>query len=223
MWGVPAALFRGVVGCPTILPTPMAERIHLVRHGEVVNPDHLVYASLDGYPLSVTGQAQAVAVAEHLRGRPLVAVWSSPLERALRTAEPVAAAAGRPIKADGDLSEWLLMERWSGAGWDDLPIRFPGELEALVATPAELPFSPESLAQLAARMTRRVQALDRLHQSGEVVVVSHSGPVRAAMLGLVGGPLEDFWVTEPGHGSVTTLTPGLQWRVEDTWAPGEAA
>ena len=72
----------------------MAARVHLVRHGEVHNPDHLVYASLPGFTLSERGEAQARAVARYLGRQPIVGVWSSPLERALRTAEPLAQRVG---------------------------------------------------------------------------------------------------------------------------------
>src|SRR5690606_4749017 len=54
------------LGGPTLYPRgSMAARVHLVRHGEVHNPDHLVYASLPGFTLSERGEAQARAVARY--------------------------------------------------------------------------------------------------------------------------------------------------------------
>lgn len=64
----------------------MAEetRVHLIRHGEVHNPDGILYGRLPGFRLSDTGRAQAVAAADLLAGRDIVAVIASPLQRAQR-------------------------------------------------------------------------------------------------------------------------------------------
>jgi broad specificity phosphatase PhoE len=199
----------------------MAARVHLVRHGEVENPQHLVYASLPGFGLSQAGLEQAQAAARYLGRQPVVAVWSSPLERALRTAETIAGRVDQPVHVEPELVEWQLMDRWAGVSWDDLPDRFPGELEALLERPFDLPFSPESLEQLSRRIGDIVRRLDAAHPHGEVVVVSHSAPIRAAILDLTGEPLTSFRRVEPGHGSVTTLRPGSAWKVETAWSPEE--
>lgn len=199
----------------------MAARVHLVRHGEVENPDHLVYASLPGFGLSQAGLEQARAAARYLGRQPVVAVWSSPLERAVRTAEVIAKRVDQPVRIDPELVEWRLMDRWAGVSWEELPERFPGELEALMERPLDLPFSPEALAELGDRIGAVVRRLDGLHPHGEVVVVSHSAPIRAAILDLTGEPLTSFRRVEPGHCSVTTLRPGSAWEVETVWSPEE--
>ncbi|HLU53485.1 MAG TPA: histidine phosphatase family protein [Acidimicrobiia bacterium] len=197
----------------------MAARVHLVRHGEVHNPDHLVYASLPGFTLSSTGEAQARAVARYLGRQPVVGVWSSPLERALRSAEPLAQRVGLPVRIEADLTEWQLMGRWAGITWEDIPKKFPGELEAFLEDPSRLDFAPESLADLAQRVAGAVQRLHESHPHGDVVAFSHSAPIRAAILRLTGGSLRDYWVDEPGHCAVTTLRPGAPWTIETVWAP----
>ncbi|HEX7100322.1 MAG TPA: histidine phosphatase family protein [Acidimicrobiia bacterium] len=197
----------------------MAARIHLVRHGEVHNPDHLVYASLPGFRLSPRGEAQARAVARYLGRQPIVGVWSSPLERALLTAEPLAQRVGLPVKTDDALTEWQLMARWAGISWEDIPKKFPGELEAFLDDPTRLDFSPESLDDLARRIAGTVQRLHESHPHGDIVVVSHSAPIRAGVLRLTGSSLSDFWADEPGHGAVTTLRPGAPWEIETVWVP----
>lgn len=199
----------------------MAARVHLVRHGEVENPDHLVYASLQGFGLSEAGREQARATARYLGRQPVVSIWSSPLERALRTAEALASRSGQPVRVEPRLVEWQLMDRWAGASWESLPTRFPGELEALLERPFDLPFSPESLAQLGRRVGEAVREIEAAHPHGEVVIVSHSAPIRAAILHLAGEPMTSFRRHEPAHGSVTTLRPGPAWQVEATWAPEE--
>lgn len=197
----------------------MATLVHLVRHGEVHNPGHLVYASLPGYALSTAGVSQARAVARYLGRQPLVGVWASPLERALQTAEIVAHRVGLPVQVDSRLEEWKLLDRWAGVAWEDLPQKFPGEFEAFLAEPTDLGFSPESLAELAERMGGVIRAIEATYPHGEIVVVSHSAPLRAASLQLTGSPLADFWQVKPGHCAVTTLRSGPVWTVETVWEP----
>jgi len=200
----------------------MATRVHLVRHGEVHDPGHVVYASLPGFSLSQAGAEQARAVARYLGRQPLVGVWASPLERALRTAEAVAGRAGLPVHVDSRLEEWKLLDRWAGVGWEDLPEKFPGELEAFLADPTDLAFSPESLVELAERTGAAIRAMHESYPHGDVAVVSHSAPLRAAALSLTGAPLGAFWEVKPGHCAVTTLRPGSAWTVETVWEPDPA-
>ncbi len=79
--------------------------IHLLRHGEVHNPTGILYGRRPGYLLSELGQRMATRVSESLADRDVVAVWSSPLERAQQTARPTAAALGLEISTDDRLIE----------------------------------------------------------------------------------------------------------------------
>jgi broad specificity phosphatase PhoE len=79
--------------------------IHLLRHGEVHNPDGILYGRLPGYHLSETGYRMADTVAKAVAGRDIVAVWSSPMERAQETAAPSAKALGLEVALDERLTE----------------------------------------------------------------------------------------------------------------------
>jgi broad specificity phosphatase PhoE len=79
--------------------------VHLLRHGEVHNPDHVLYGRLPGYQLSANGQLMAAAAADFFEGRPVAAVFASPLERAQETAKPVAERLGVTITTDDRLIE----------------------------------------------------------------------------------------------------------------------
>ena len=59
--------------------------VHLLRHGEVHNPNHVLYGRLPGYHLSANGRMMAAAAADYFDGRPVAAVFASPLERAQET------------------------------------------------------------------------------------------------------------------------------------------
>jgi broad specificity phosphatase PhoE len=66
--------------------------LYFVRHGEVHNPDAILYGRMPDFHLSTTGQGQASAAVQYLSDKPLVAVYASPLERAQETAHIIEAA-----------------------------------------------------------------------------------------------------------------------------------
>ncbi|MDP9496020.1 MAG: histidine phosphatase family protein [Actinomycetota bacterium] len=200
----------------------MAALMHLVRHAEVDNPNHLVYSDLPGFGLSPRGLEQARRVGRYLGPRPVVAIWSSPLERSLRTAEEIASRTAVPVKVDPGLTEWRVTSRWRGHTWSDLPDIFPGELEAYLEHPENLEFAEESLEDLAERMAATARRLDTEHPHGDVVIVSHQDPIQAGRLRLIGSSLPGLHQEKPGHGAVVTLRPGDVWREETVWEPGES-
>lgn len=75
---------------PEAVKDPVKTVVHLVRHGEVHNPEGVLYGRLPGFRLSDRGQKQALVVAEFLRDADIVHVACSPLERARQTAAPIA-------------------------------------------------------------------------------------------------------------------------------------
>jgi broad specificity phosphatase PhoE len=79
--------------------------VHLLRHGEVHNPDKVLYGRLPGYRLSELGHEMAQRAAEALALRDITVVTASPLERAQQTAAPIAGVHGITIGTDEDLIE----------------------------------------------------------------------------------------------------------------------
>src|ERR1700753_4222852 len=79
--------------------------VHLLRHGEVHNPNHVLYGRLPGYHLSENGRQMAAAAADFFDKRPVAAGFAPPLERAQETATPVAERLGLPITTDDRLIE----------------------------------------------------------------------------------------------------------------------
>jgi len=194
-------------------------RLHLVRHGEVANPRHVCYGDLPGFGLSPTGRLQAEGAAAHLAAAGADLLLTSPLLRAVETAGIIARRLGLAAAQDGRLTEWRLGVRWNGVVWEDLPTAFPGELEAYLEHPADLPFSPESLAAAAERIVALVDELGGRHPGAAAVLVSHQDPVQAARLLLTGGNLAALHRRKPGHAAVLTFTPGDPWREEAVWEP----
>ena len=89
--------------------------VHVMRHGEVYNPDKVLYGRLPDYHLSERGRAQAQRVADWLAARDIVYVVASPLERAQETAGPIAEHHGLPIDTDDDLIDRPISFRARGS------------------------------------------------------------------------------------------------------------
>ncbi|MGO8767699.1 MAG: histidine phosphatase family protein [Mycobacterium sp.] len=184
----------------------MAEqtRVHVVRHGEVHNPSGILYGRLPGFRLSDTGRAQAVAVADALADREIVAVVASPLQRAQETAGPIAAEHGLAVDTDPDLIESANFFEGRRVGPGDGAWRDPRFWWRL-----RDPFTPswgEPYADIAARMTSAVDKARVRGAGQEVVCVSHQLPVWTLRLHLTGRRLwHDPRRRECSLASVTTL------------------
>ena len=78
----------------------------------------MLYGRIPGYHLSEVGRLMAKAAADFLAGRDITVLRSSPLERALETAEPIAAELGLPVEVDDRLIEpWNHFEGMRFGGW----------------------------------------------------------------------------------------------------------
>ena len=149
--------------------------VHLLRHGEVENPAGIVYGRLPGYHLSANGRAMAVAAADYFAGRAVVALFSSPLERAQETARPVAERLGLEVVTDDRLIEsWNHFEGMK-FGVGDGSLRHPGHWPYLCN-----PFRPswgEPYHDVAARMLAMMETARKAAAGQEAVCVSHQLPI----------------------------------------------
>ena len=83
----------------------MTRAVHVLRHGEVENPEKILYGRQPGWRLSTRGQEMAQAVAEWSQDLNLGAIHASPLQRAQETASPIAAKHKLEINTDERLIE----------------------------------------------------------------------------------------------------------------------
>ncbi|MFJ5997948.1 histidine phosphatase family protein [Streptomyces sp. NPDC092370] len=149
--------------------------VHLMRHGEVANPDGILYGRLPGYHLSDLGRRMADRVAEHLSGRDVTHVVASPLERAQETAEPIAKAHGLDLATDERLIEADNIFQGKTFGVGDGALRNPGNWKHLVN-----PFRPswgEPYVDQVVRMMSALGAAKDKARGHEAVVVSHQLPI----------------------------------------------
>jgi broad specificity phosphatase PhoE len=151
--------------------------VHLLRHGEVFNPDGVLYGRLPGYHLSELGRAQAQAAADYLAGRGVAYLVSSPLERAQETAGALAASTGLAIATDERLIEAAnALQGRPVAGGKGL-FRDPANWKHF-RNPVR-PSWGEPYEQIATRMLAAVE--DARHAAvragGSAVCVSHQLPI----------------------------------------------
>ena len=154
-----------------------AEQIHLVRHGEVFNPQGVLYGRLPGYGLSDLGRQMAQAAADDLasRERAVHALVSSPLQRTQQSSEPIAAAFGLEATLDDRVIE--PENRFEG-------LKMHGRESALRDvrnwTYLVNPWEPSWGEPFRSIVTRMIQAMDDAWKSvddGDVAIVSHQLPI----------------------------------------------
>ncbi|MGQ0630933.1 MAG: histidine phosphatase family protein [Sporichthyaceae bacterium] len=178
--------------------------VHLVRHGEVHNPDGVLYGRLPGYRLSELGLKMADRIGEHFAARDVTAVVSSPLERAQQTAAPLAAALALPMDIDPRLIEAGNHFEGKTFGVGDGSLRKPAHWPYLWN-----PFRPswgEPYAEIAHRVLAAAAAARDLARGHEVVCVSHQSPIWIARRRVQG---QRLWHDPRGRqcalASVTTI------------------
>jgi broad specificity phosphatase PhoE len=149
--------------------------VHLLRHGEVYNPEGILYGRLPGYRLSEHGQHQAKIVAKALADADVVAVLASPLQRAQETAAPVAAGHGLEVITDEGLIEAENRFEGTTVSVGDGALRSPRYWPLLWD-----PFTPswgEPYRKIAHRMLGTVHRARELAEGHEAVCVSHQLPI----------------------------------------------
>jgi broad specificity phosphatase PhoE len=154
--------------------------VHLLRHGEVLNPTGVLYGRLPGYRLSPLGEQMADRAAEALAHRDITLVVSSPLERAQQTATPIAQRLELEISTDDRLIEADNVFEGQRVGVGDGVLRQPRTWRHLWN-----PFEPswgEPYVKVAGRMRAAVAAAHDAARGHEAVLVSHQLPIWVARL-----------------------------------------
>jgi probable phosphomutase (TIGR03848 family) len=180
----------------------------LVRHGRTATTGRVLPGRAPGLHLSDTGRRQAERAAERiaaLERRP-VAVYSSPLERAVETATPIASALGLRVRTDKGLNECDFGD-WTGARLAILRRRRQWRTVQLQPSTFRFP-GGESFAEMQTRMTAALDRLAERHQGERFVAVSHADPIKAVVAATAGIPLDLFQRLVVSPCSVSALVRG---------------
>ena len=159
-------------------------RVHLLRHGEVLNPRGVLYGRLPGYGLSERGHAMARRVAETVADRDIVHVGSSPLQRTQETAAPVAEKLGLETVTDERVIEATNVFEGLTFGVGAGALAHPRHWKYLLN-----PFRPswgepydEQVARVRAAMDDAAEAAE----GHEALLVSHQLPIWVTRLAVEG-------------------------------------
>jgi broad specificity phosphatase PhoE len=164
--------------------------VHVMRHGEVHNPDKVLYGRLPDYHLSERGRAQAAAVADWLATRDITYVVASPLERAQETAGAIAARRDVPVDTDAELIESANVFEGQKVSPGDGALRDPRNWWHL--RNPRVPTWGEPYAEVAERMQRALHRAREAARGHEAVCVSHQLPVETLRRAMTGQPLHHF-------------------------------
>ncbi len=185
----------------------MAPRIvHLVRHGQVYNPESVLYGRLPGYGLSDLGHQMANRLGEYFADAPLVYLACSPLQRAQETMAPIAAGHPElPVHTEERVIEAAnTFEGQSFGKYNQLLLK-PTSWWAL-----RNPLRPswgESYQSIVARMKEALADAAEHADGGEVLIVAHELPIWMARSWAEGrSVVHDPRKRETRLASVTTFT-----------------
>ena len=194
-------------------------QLFLVRHGEVANPNHVVYGDLPGFHLTPTGVLQAHHAAEHLADSVIDVVLTSPLDRAVETATAIARLHGIEPTVDIRMVESGQFPHWTGHRWESIPTLFPGELEAYLEN-ADAVRGTETIKQVSSRIVATIN--DSISDGfRHIVAVGHQDPTQATRLALTGRELAELRTDPPDHAEVIELLHAEDgiWTEISRWSP----
>lgn len=155
----------------------VATQLHLVRHGEVYNPDRVLYGRLPSFGLSQSGHEMAALAAQELagRGRTFSTLIASPLQRTQESAAPVAQLLQLPIQLEERVIEPTNAFEGKRMRGKNSALKNPGNWRYLLN-----PFRPswgEPYRSIANRMKEALVDAAVATPTGDVVVVSHQLPI----------------------------------------------
>jgi broad specificity phosphatase PhoE len=169
--------------------------VHLLRHGEVHNPDGVLYGRLPEFHLSGLGRDMAGMLAEHFsartrQGAKIVHLVASPLTRAQETAQPIAEALGLAITTEARIIE--AENYFEGLHVDKAELRKPKHWPMLrnpLRPSWGEPYKEQAARMIAAVQDARLRAIELGGDGAEAILVSHQLPIWATRLRAEGKPL----------------------------------
>ncbi len=193
-------------------------QLFLIRHGQTDWADKKLAGWMPDVHLNEAGQKQTAALVERLLPISFDAIYSSPLERTIETAMPLAQARGLEIVQMRELGEVDYGE-WQGESLKQLVKK--KEWAVVRVAPSAMRFpSGESLREVQSRAVGIIERIAAAHPEGTVAVFSHGDVIKAVVAHFIGTPLDMFQRLTIAPASVTVLSlgkfGGLLLRLNDT-------
>jgi len=178
----------------------------LVRHAAHDRVGSVLCGRMPGVTLGATGMAQADRLSVRFANEGVACICTSPLERAVQTAEPIAARIGQPLETCEAITE-IDFGLWSGLTFEDLrddPRWSSWNSARSVSRPPE----GETMLEAQARMVGAMERLRHPHSGRSVILVSHSDVIKAALLYYLGMPVDAYFRFEIEPASISTVVVG---------------
>jgi len=181
----------------------------LIRHGEneYVKTGKMA-GRIPGVHLNEKGRKQAQALGEALKDVPIKAIYSSPLERAMETAGPIAFARKLKITQEPDLMDTHIGS-WQGKSWRVLSLTKAWKIVQNAPSRFRFP-EGESFPEAQLRIANVLERIVQTHKKPQdiVAVVFHADPIKLAVAHFLGMPLDHFQRLACDTGSMTALHVG---------------
>lgn len=156
-------------------------KLLLIRHGEIPSNVNKVYAGKSPERLTKKGVCQAREVSEKLKEYEVDALYSSPIKRALQTAQIISERIGMDLVVENAFRE-IKMGPWEGMSENDVAKEYPGEWDIWSNRPAELRLpGRETLDDLQQRVLTGISGIKAEH-NGNIVIVTHVAIIRVLLL-----------------------------------------
>jgi broad specificity phosphatase PhoE len=153
----------------------MSQSVHVIRHGEVENPEKILYGRQPGWRLSARGQEMAEVIGQWSKSLDLGALHVSPLQRAQETAAPIARAHGLSITTDEKLIEAANIFEGKKFELGSGVLRHPAAWKHLYN-----PWKPswgEPYEEQISRMLAAIFDAKKAARTKDAIVVSHQLPI----------------------------------------------
>ncbi len=179
--------------------------MYLIRHGQTDWNAEGRYQGQTDSQLSTLGRAQADQLARALVSHPLAAVYSSPLSRALHTAQAIAAPHGLPVRTV-DLLREIGLGVWERLTELEITEKFGRVLEARRLDPlGVIPHGGETLAAVQARGMRAVSEIIARHPGEAVAAVAHGAVNKMIILAALDAPHGSVFSIRQDNGAINVL------------------
>lgn len=180
-------------------------RIWLARHGEVEEAYHQVFGGSLDMDLSPLGHEQAAQLAKDWGNRQLDAIYTSPLKRARKTAQPISQQCGLVPEVLEDLRE-LDFGAWTGHHWHQVQEKFGvNAFDWLRELEQDRVAGAEPSSRFQERVERALDQVASSHPGGQVLLVCHGGVIRVALASILKAPLSHLSGLEIEYGSLTLI------------------
>jgi probable phosphoglycerate mutase len=161
---------------------------------------------MPGISLGDMGMAQARRLSERFAHENVACVQTSPIERAVETAEPIAARIGEPVEVCEGINE-IDFGAWSGMSFEALS-REPRWNAWNSARAVSRAPEGETMLEAQGRIVKAIGELCHLYPGKSVILVSHSDVIKAALLYYLGLPIDAYARFEIEPASISTLVVG---------------